>query len=102
MYVLDCSSATISAVISLGNQPGAMALTRTPLRAHCTASSRVRFTTAPFDAQYEACLIGADATRPRMDATLMIDPLRASIMCRPTSCDTTNRPLTFTSTIERN
>ena len=44
------SSSHMSLVISLGNQPGAMAFTRTPLRAHCTASSRVRFTTAPFDA----------------------------------------------------
>ena len=42
---------TSRAVISLGNQPGAIAFTRTPLRAHCAASSRVRFTTAPFDAQ---------------------------------------------------
>ncbi len=45
------SSVSIPAVISLGNHPGHSAFTRMPLRAHCRASSRVRFTTAPFDAQ---------------------------------------------------
>ena len=34
-------------VISVGNKPGAIALTRMPLRAHCAASSRVRFTRPP-------------------------------------------------------
>ena len=34
-------------------QVGATAFTRTPLRAHSTASARVMFTTAPFVAWYE-------------------------------------------------
>ena len=41
------SSISIPAVISLGNHPGHSALTRTPFRAHCSASSFVSVTTAP-------------------------------------------------------
>src|SRR5438067_5028503 len=99
---IDDSSTTISAVISLGNQPGASAFTRTPLRAHCAASSRVRLTTAPFDAQYDACFTGVEATSPSIDATLTIDPEPCSIIVRPTDCDSTNNPLRFTSITSRN
>ncbi len=45
------SSSFIAAVISLGNQPGHSEFTRMPRRAHCRASSRLRLTTAPFEAQ---------------------------------------------------
>jgi amidase len=45
------SSVSMPAVISDGNQPGQSAFTRMPLRAHCSASSRVMFTTAPLLAQ---------------------------------------------------
>ena len=45
------SGVSMPEVISDGNQPGQRAFTRTPLRAHWSASSRVRFNTAPFDAQ---------------------------------------------------
>ena len=38
-------------VISDMNQPGAIALTRTPFRPHWAPSSRVRLTTAPLEAQ---------------------------------------------------
>ena len=44
------SSVSIPAVISDGNHPGHSAFTRTPLRAHCSASSRVRLRTAPLEA----------------------------------------------------
>ena len=45
------SSLSMPAVISEGNQPGHSALTVIPLRAHCSASSLVRLTTAPLLAQ---------------------------------------------------
>ena len=45
------SSVSIPAVISDGNHPGHRALTRTPLRANCSASSRVMLTIAPLLAQ---------------------------------------------------
>ncbi len=44
------SSNIFSPVISLGNQPGAIALTRTPLRPHWHPSSRVRPDHAALDA----------------------------------------------------
>ena len=47
---IDRSSENISSVISDWKKPGAMPLTRTPRRAHWAASSRVMFTTAPFEA----------------------------------------------------
>ena len=42
---------SMPAVISDWNQPGHRALTRTLRRANCSASSRVRLTTAPLLAQ---------------------------------------------------
>ena len=48
---IDRSSVNMSPVISLGNQPGAIALTRTPSVAHSQARWRVRLTTPPFAAQ---------------------------------------------------
>ena len=53
------SSAKRSSVISLGNQPGASALTRMSLRDHWLASSRVRLSSPPFEAEYDA-----SGTRP--------------------------------------
>ena len=47
----DPSSPSMPAVISDGNHPGHSALTRTPLRANCSASSRVRLIIAPLLAQ---------------------------------------------------
>src|SRR6478736_3407572 len=78
-------SVDISAVISEVNHPGAMALTRTPLRAHCSASSRVRFTTAPFAVVYPVCLSGVEPTKPRIDAMLTMDPRWRSTMPAPAS-----------------
>jgi hypothetical protein len=100
-HVIDPSSANISAVNSLANQPGASAFTRTPLRAHCTASSRLKLTAAPFEAQYDACRIGADATRPSIDDTLTIDPEPLRIISRPTRWHIANIELRFTSITRR-
>jgi hypothetical protein len=50
IHARERSLSNISPVISVANQAGASALTRTPRRAHCAASSRVRLTRPPFDA----------------------------------------------------
>ena len=70
----DDWSVVIPSVISDGNQPGHSELTRTLRRASCRPSSRLRLTTAPLLAQYDACLIGADPTWPSIEATLTMLP----------------------------
>ncbi len=48
-----CGSVKIGTVSSVLTKVGATALTRMLSAAHSSASARVRFTTAPFEAWYE-------------------------------------------------
>ena len=61
----------------------------------------MRLITAPFVAEYDACLIGADATSPSIDALLTITPVPWSSMTRPASWHSTNSPLRLMSTTWR-
>ena len=86
--------------MSLGNQPGAIAFTLIPCRAHFHARSRVSAMTPPFVAWYGSeFIVSAGAPcRPATDAMLTILPPPFSIIVRPTACAHRKTPVRFTST----
>src|SRR5581483_8168231 len=76
--------------------PGQRALTRTPCRANCTASSRDSESTAPFDALYEIC----DVAAPRIatnDATLITEPPPRASRCGMPCLQQRKTPFALTS-----
>jgi hypothetical protein len=76
--------------------PGQSALTRTPCRANCTASSRERASTAPFDAVYEICEVAAPISATN-EATLMTEPPPRSKRCGMPCLQQRKTPFVFTS-----
>ena len=90
---------TQALVISLGNHPGAIALTRTPLSAQLAARFCVKVTTAPFVAWY-ADGIPLMPFRPATEDRFMIDPPlpSASIRC-PASRQQYQRPKRLSCTV---
>src|ERR1022692_3670039 len=76
--------------------PGHSALTRTPWRANCTASSRLIESTAPFDAVYPICDVAAP-TNATNDATLMTEPPPRSSRCGSPYLQQRNTPLALTA-----
>src|ERR1700674_3947510 len=84
----------ISSGVSTG--PGHRALTRTPCRANCTASSRLIESTAPFDAVYPTCEV-APPIKATNEATLMTEPPPALSRCGMPYLQQRKTPLAFTA-----
>ena len=62
----------------------------------------MRLTTPPFEAVYDACLIGVEATSPSTEAMFTIDPWPLARSGSNASCDITNTDVRLTSTTRRN
>jgi len=67
-----CNSGVMPATIGVMKMPGAMTLTRTPMRANSRASGKVMPTTPPLDAEYETWPICP--SNAATDAVLTIKP----------------------------
>ena len=89
-------------VISVSNHPGTTALTRTPRRPHCPASSRVVPMTADLLAAYPAPPMGAVETSPTTDETLMIDIPRSSGSARTAATERWNPDVRLTRRMSSN
>src|SRR3984957_17467552 len=86
---------SIGSISGVYTVPGQMALTRTPRGARSTDMDRVRATTAPLDAQYEAKF--AMPTTAATEPWLMIDPLPAATIERAATWEHTKVPLALTA-----
>src|SRR6202011_2865077 len=92
---LDAGSERTSTVISVRTNVGATALTRTPCRAHSSASALVNSTTPPLLEQYDALF--SPATNPIVEPILMILPPPKEIIWRPTAWQQKKSPLRLVS-----
>src|SRR3984957_17849902 len=86
---------SIGSISGVYTVPGQMTLTRTPRGARATDMDRVRATTAPLDAQYEAKF--AMPTTAATDPWLMIDPAPAATIKRAATWEHTKVPLALTA-----
>ncbi len=83
-----------------GTNPVQACSTRTPLRAHCAPSSRVRLMSPPFDAAYPASGIWPTPTIPHNDATLTIEPpVPAPTIARAASRASSNGATRLTASV---